>query len=466
MYHGSKRGRGRELGVLRSALDRAAASVIAVSGPPGIGKTTLALAAAEERRHVYHRVPPLPEPQQRSALAATLAGHTPSPAHEPQEPAAGASWEELLAFFARGASAGAPAVLVLDDAHRLTESRARFLPALRAAVADAREAGRPLHVVLVSPERPELDQGTQAETGLVSLALGPLPFRAAARLLPGSTTLERLRAYAVFGGVPAVLAHLDRDASLTTNLRRVVLEPGAPLAEAPLQLVERLAQTPSRYVAILAALCSGEADWASVHAGVSDVTASGQLAPYLKRLEQMGFVEVRRSLDAGPRTRSRRYRIVDAFTAFWFRFVFPDREGLGRGGGRERVIEGVREGLERHVASILPDVWRQYMRHDALETIGSNARECGSLWGAGYDVPVAGVLGAGPAFYGRPVAHRRSGLAELAALDREVRETRYGFGRELRMRVLFTRGSPSPELAREAARRHDVTAVGAEALTG
>ena len=78
------------------------------------------------------------------------------------------------------------------------------------------------------------------------------------------------------------------------------------------------------------------------------------------------------------------------------------------------------------------------MRHDALETVGSNARECGSLWGAGYEISVAGILGSGSAFYGRPVDRRQRRIGELASLDRAIRETRYGFGREQRLRILFT----------------------------
>lgn len=459
-------GRRRDLGLLRTAFDRSTSSVVRIAGPAGSGKTGLALAAVADRPHVYHRVPPLPEPLQRAALAATLVRGGPgwSGGIEDGRPPAG--WEELLVAASGAAEGAAPAVLILDDAHRLAESRARFLPALRAALGEARERGRAIHIVLVSAEPVSLDERDDSEFGSACLRLGPLDFRSAVPLLPGSDATERLRAYSVFGGMPGSLTRLDRVPSLATNLRRLVLEPGAPLGELPMDLLERVTQTPSRYVAILRALSDGEADWSSVHAGVPDVTASGQLAPYLKRLEEMGWIEARRSLDAGPRSRSRRYRIADPFTVFWFRFVFPYRERFASGGGAEAVTEAVRAELETHVASILPAVCRQYMLHDAVESLGSNARECGSLWGPGYDIPVAGILGSGAAFYGAPVPPGENGRAILSALDRQIRETRYGFSRERRLRVLFTRGGVPPELAREAARRHDVVVVDAGALAG
>jgi hypothetical protein len=102
-----------------------------------------------------------------------------------------------------------------------------------------------------------------------------------------------------------------------------------------------------------------------------------------------------------------------------------------------------------------------------MEEMGANARECGSLWGPGYDIPVAGVLGTGTPFYGRVVREGPGGgVPDLAALDAEVRETRYGFGRERRLRVLFLAGRVSSDLVREVARREDAVLVGLDALAG
>jgi hypothetical protein len=354
---------------------------------------------------------------------------------------------------------------VVDDAHRWDQSRARFRGGLAASLAQARRRGLAVHVVLVSPEPPA--EGVSDETPALELTFHALPFRAATTLLPGESARERLRAWAVFGGVPGNLVHVDPGASLASNLRRLVLSPDGPLADAPLTLLERSFQNPTRYAAVLAALAAGEGDWAQVQAGVPDLSASGQAAPYLKRLEEVGLVEARRSLDASPRSRSRRYRIRDPFTAFWFRFVLPHRERLRHGTVEALHAEVVRPGLEAHVASQFPGACRDFMTHDAMEILGANARECASLWGMGYDIPVAGTLSTGAPFYGVPVpAGGRGATSALRALDAQVRETRYGFGRERRLRLLFTPGEAPPSLQREAARRHDASVIGLDTLAG
>ncbi len=467
-------GRSRELGALRRALDGTQASLLVVAGLPGVGKTRLVRQAAGDYLSVYHRALPLPEPRQREALARSLLDTLgPSALSSSRWGGAGAggpgadtpSWDELFAALPASAPDGKPLVLVVDDAHRWDGSRARFRAALGAMLSRSRRDGRAVHVVLVSPE--PAPEGVPGETPALELTLAPLPFRAAATLLPGETPQERFRAWTVFGGIPAILAQVDPAASLGANLRRLVLTTDGPLADAPLALLERAFQNPTRYVAILAALSGGEGDWGTVHAGVPDLSASGQAAPYLKRLEEVGLVEARRSLDASPARRSRRYRIRDPFTAFWFRFVLPHRHRFAEGTADALHAEVVRPGVGAHAATVLPEACREFMTHDGMEVLGANARECGSLWGQGYDIPVAGTLGSGAPFYGAPVPPGdRTGASVLRALDAQVRETRYGFGRERRLRLLFTQSEAPPALQREAARRHDVAVVGLATLAG
>lgn len=457
-------GRGRELGQLRTTFDRAEASVVRITGLPGVGKTALAREAAADFRSVYHRAPPLSDPQQRRALAATLAGAGfPPPGGAEAGPTPG--WEGIFRALVSGAPPGRPTVLVVDDAHRWSEARARFAPALASALARARTEGRAVHVALVAPEIPD---GTVPETlEAPPVPLAPLPFRAAAPFLPGGGGPETLTAYAVFGGLPGILRLLDTGAALSTNVRRLVLAEGGQLRDAPLHLLERLFQTPTRYAAVLSALAPGEGDWGVVHGGVPDLTASGQAGPYLKRLEEVGLLEVRRSLDASPRTRSRRYRITDPFFSFWFRFVLPHRERLAEADPEALWAQSIRPGLAHQSAAALPQVCRDFMRHDAMEHLGAAARECGSLWGAGYDIPVAGVLATGAPFYGAPVdGAAPDSPSALARLDAQVRETRYGFGRERRIRLLFHGGEVPPALQREVARRDDVALLGPDALVG
>lgn len=460
-------GRSRELGTLRLGFDDRNPSIRWVVGLPGVGKTKTVLRAAASLPLLHHRVPPLSGPLQRAALASTLNSSmwNPDGLFSDWESGDPPDWERLFNGIVRAAPEGRTTVCVVDDAHRWVESRARFEPALHAALHKAQAKGKCIHVLLLAPELPATRLGD--EHLLPPLFLKPLSFRAAEPFLPGVTPWDRLRAFAVFGGLPGVLSLLKPKATLRSNLNRLVLEPSAPLRDGPLTLLERFFQRPNRYASLLAALAPGEGDWGTVQAGVGDLTASGQAGPYLKRLEDVGLVEARRSLDASPRTRSRRYRIVDPFFAFWFRFVLPHRGNIPGPGGESLWTELLHRELDSHLTSVLPEVCRSFMVFDAMEQLGANARECGSLWGQDYDFPIAGVLNNGVPFYGQMTPMGQETLpSALSALDAQVRETRYGFGRERRLRMLFVAGTVSPDLHRKVASRDDVVLVNLNNLTG
>ena len=170
----------------------------------------------------------------------------------------------------------------------------------------------------------------------------------------------------------------------------------------------------------------------------------------------------------------RKYLLFTAaypFLAFWLRFVLPWRMGEQRythpAPTREHYAHSIRPKISLYLESVMPRVAQQHMQHDAIETLGANARECGSLWGPQYELPVAGILASGAAFYGK--CFWRSPASEehpLAELDSEIRETRYGFGRERRLRLCFTGRAAPTWLRRQVARRSDAQLIDAGALLG
>jgi len=461
------RGRTEEIRELSGAWAGPESTITHLTGTSGIGKTSLVAEAGREHPLIHLHCPPLPAPSQLTALARGLAAAWGTGSKGSEELVSAASdWPGFFELvLVKALVVDEPLVLALDDAHRLTEARARIGAALAELLRKVEKSGRRIHVVLVGPGGglPKLPAKSPFRVTR-RLTLGPLSAREAAAFLPGSRPASRIRSYAVFGGTPARLKLLDPDASVGTNLRRLVLGPEARLTRAGLEIVEHAVQAPSRYVAILRALSFGEADWSHVHEGVSDLTESGQVAPYLARLVELGLVEVRRSLDSGPRSRSRRYRIRDPFHQFWFRFLLDSMESFSSGGGAALWSDRIKPQLDDHIASIFPEVCRQFMRVGAEERLGANARESGSLWGGGYELPVSGLLESGAAFYGKSTWADAPDKTTVADLDQEIRETRYGFGKERRLRVVFSAHEPSRELQRVAARRGNLILVGTEEL--
>src|SRR5687767_2329390 len=194
-------------------------------------------------------------------------------------------------------------------AHRLA-ARSR-LPALLAAFwARIRGHALPLHLVLVGSDPAALGElsaegAPLAETIVLDLELGPLPYREVTAPLRGWPARDRVVAWAALGGMPSVVRRLEPAQGLAANLRAIVLDADAPFLHAGTDMLRRAVQSPARYASILMALGHGRREWGDIARAVPDFGSSGQLAPYLVRLEELRLVEPRRSLDAREGSRSR-----------------------------------------------------------------------------------------------------------------------------------------------------------------
>ncbi len=453
-------GRSRELGLLRRTLDATIPQAMAVTGPPGSGKSAIVRRALEGRPHLFFRCPPLPESEQRRAIANQLDLLAGGERGDRGDRAASTvpGWRSIFGHSSDLArSMGGNFTLVLDDAHHLLTARSK----ISAEDAEALEAST--HVILIGSGR----LPAVGELDPTALQIGPLPFRSATPLLPGADPSAKLRAYGMFGGLPGVLRHLDTSLTPESNAKRFLLGDEYRGPESPAAWIARSLQSPHRYVAILRALASGSLRWADLHAAIPDVAAGGQIAPYIHRLVDLGLVSVRRSLDAEPTSRDRRYSLTDPFTAFWARYLLPYRYGTESADGSTYFSTAIRPELPEHMEHVLAQVARQHMAFDSIETLGTSSRIHGSLWGKSGEITCAGTLMNGVPFYGVTTWKEPSRSASpLDALDVSVAKTRYGFGRERRLRLVFC-GKPAPTwLRRVCARREDALLLEPAHLAG
>jgi hypothetical protein len=425
-----------------------------------MGATALVARALVDRAHRSYVAAPVTDADHRALLA------------ERMDLRAGGDWPALLDELADRLEAQRDrTVIVLDGFENLLAARSR-LPALLAAFwARVRGRALPLHLVLVGNDPHALGALTDEDSPLadlitLDLELGALAFRDVTDRLGGWQARDRIAAWAALGGTPSVVRWLDPALGLVPNLRRIVLDADAPLLRWGTDMLRRVVQSPARYASILMALGHGRRDWGDIAAAVPDFGSSGQLAPYLGRLEELRLVETRRSLDAREGSRARRYHVTDPFLGFWFRFVLPNLTELERGQAADVWTRRIRPFLDDHVRLHFGDLARQYVARYA-ERLPGPAREAGALWGPGYELDVAAILRFGAVCYGAcSWEHSAIGEEALGPIERALRESRYGFGRESRLEVIFHAGGVGEELVRRAAREDQIRLVGLEDLLG
>lgn len=183
--------------------------------------------------------------------------------------------------------------------------------------------------------------------------LQPFDYADAARFFPDYTPVDRLRAYGVFGGMPAYLASCDPALPLPENIHRRVLLNDAYLRREPDYLLaqERSVSQPAAYMSLLRAIADGQTQPNTI-ALATGFRSPADISRLLERLQEFGLVERLLPVTAKPSARQSRYIVSDPFLTFWFRFVRP-AEALLERGFADMVLTDILqqpEGLDRFIS--------------------------------------------------------------------------------------------------------------------
>jgi uncharacterized protein len=309
-----------------------------------VGKTELLTRFADGRRSLYFEATDTTELAQLRNLSLELAQAS-GDAVLAEQPLT--SWRAALAAIARFAADGERTLVVLDEFQFLA-SRQRELATLLNSW--WRTTGRRLPLMLViagsavSFFRDEVLAGAMYGRRDGQLQLTPFDHRAAALFTPGYSAQDRVRTYAVCGGMPYYLARFTDELSLEDNILAQVLQRDGLLHEEAELLLRQELPDPRQYFAVLEAIARG----ATRNSQISAQTGldKAQTYQHLAVLERLELVEQRRPVTAGPNSRKTSYAILDGFLGFSFRFVEPYRSRL-----RTRVD------AERHLRmTVLPQL--------------------------------------------------------------------------------------------------------------
>jgi AAA+ ATPase superfamily predicted ATPase len=443
-------GRERELAALQAEFDRDTPSLVIMYGRRRVGKSTLLQKAMEGRRHVYFQATRVTDADSQALLKAAIAQALgPSAILD-----AVAGWEGIFAYLRAAAVDGGGLIVALDEFPYLCDDN-RALPSIVQKIWDeVGRAGTPLTLVLCGSHVAFMEDLLAERNPLHGrqsrhLEVGPLSFREAAEMLPGWTPDAALRAFGVFGGMPYYLALVDPDDDLADNIRRLVLDDGAPLREEPMHLLQAELNSPARYASILRAVADGMTERGEI---VNRVMHKGEqssgITPYIDRLERMRLLRRMHSLDvaAPEKSRNTRYFLDDPFLAFHFRFVLPNASALQAGHGDAVYRLRIEPYLDENMGERFEEICRAWATLYAQERLGVPARVVGKIWAADYDVDVAGELLDGRRFAGECKWWKKpAGLNVHADLARDVARSRY-FADGEPILLLFARNGFTPEM--------------------
>jgi uncharacterized protein len=325
-----------ELAALEDLWSVREARFFVLWGRRRVGKTELLTRFADGRRALYFEATDTTERVQLRNLSQELALASDDEllAQQPLD-----SWPAALAAIARFASDGGRTLVVLDEFQFLAARQRELATLLNTWW---RRTGRRLPLVLViagsevSFFRDDVLAGAMYGRRDGQLQLTPFDHRAAALFTPAYSPEDRVRTFAVCGGMPYYLARFADDRSLAENILTNVLHRDGFLHEEADLLLRQELRDPRQYFSVLEAIARGATRNSHIAAATGLDTA--QTHQHLAVLERLQLVEQRRPVTAGPRSKRTSYAICDGFLDFSFRFVEPYRSRLRTRADAERHL--------------------------------------------------------------------------------------------------------------------------------
>lgn len=227
-----------------------------------------------------------------------------------------------------------------------------------------------------------------------SLDVSPFDYYDAANFYSHLSAVDRVRAYACFGGIPAYLRFWDASMSLANAVQQTFLTPGHFLYREGEELPRTEFHDETLYVSILRAIAHGERRPSDI-ARASGKNSANDISTHLDRLRELRLVMREVPITDWERGRVSRslYRVADPYFRFWYRYVAPAQSLIQRRGATEVWENAIGPTLEEFVArTTWEDVCNQYLwRLVASGRISTQLTQLGRWWDGKDEIDLVGL---------------------------------------------------------------------------
>ena len=358
-------GRKTELDFLNKHHAGEGGQLIVLYGRRRVGKTETLLEFCKDKDHIYFASSEQSDEMQLKAFSQAILqkGH----------PAARyvqsfASWGEAFASLQDLPWAGRK-LLIIDEFPYMVKSNPT-IPSLLQNLWDAKLRHQNITIILcgsyisfMENEILDRDKPLYGRTTAI-LKMLPLNFYEAIQFFPNYSPEDKIKAYAVLGGIPHYLKQFDSSLSLEENITQQILTRGSILySEVEFLLHHELRET-SNYNTIIQAIAQGHSHLNELNANTR--IEKTKLSSYLSNLMDLGIVWRELPVDAPVQNHVKGhrglYRLSDPFFRFWFRYVFPYHSELEAGDAEAICSYVVKPDMDAFTFRPYTAICHQYLR--------------------------------------------------------------------------------------------------------
>ncbi len=383
--------REKELSFLNERYNSSNAEMIIVYGRRRVGKTELIKQFSRSKNVLYF----LGELQNEDQLVATysqIAGTILQDSFLTENPIK--SWRAFFDYLQRYFEKD-KMVLVFDELPLISKKNKGFLSLLQSRW-DEKWKKMNLKLILCGSsismmEKIALSYASPLygrRTGQIHLQ--PLDFYSFCKFFEKYSIEDKIRAYAILGGVPRYAEEFDQNSGLMQNIEKKMFDSDSFLyREAKFLLMEELKDY-TNYFAILKAIAYNKNSFNEI-SNFSGVSAT-KLSAYLSRLIDLGIVEreVPVTIKKEKTVRTGNYKIGDYFFRFWFKYVYPNMS-LIEIGKPSIVIEFVRKDLDNYVSRAFEDITKNFLMNLSFDKKIGFFNKWGRWWHKDREIDVVAL---------------------------------------------------------------------------
>lgn len=274
-------------------------------------------------------------------------------------------------------------LVVIDEFPHLMPSaqkeRREMLTAIQAVIEEEQDSSQAKFILCgsqISAMERLLAEESPLHGRLYRFPVSPLGPGECAPFIEADSARDWVERFSVSGGMPMYLDELARGGPLEELLTENVLSHLGTLFEEPPYVLQQELRRPAIYFSILDELAAGPRALRDLSNALD--TPSASLTEYLRTLQEMRIIDRQLPITSGKDATGYRYRLMDGFFRFWFRFVRPYASELEAGLKPADLWKAeVAPAFPEHIAPAFEALCRRWVR----ENLGDQASRVGSWWG-------------------------------------------------------------------------------------
>ena len=410
-------GRERELARLERVLDgvreTGRGALLSIRGRRRVGKSRLVeeLIQRSGCASVFYTAIQGQGPRELERFLETIARSDAPAATDVHVGADARSWEAALELAARGASAAAPVIVVIDELPYLV-AKEPTIEAVLQLLWDRTFQREAVLVILIGSDRATMEALTEEGRPLYDRArelvvrpLAPSTIGAMLDLQPA----QALDAYTVIGGFPVLALEWGRGRSREEYLADALTDPSSFLVVSAEKVLAAELPVEAQARAVLSAVGAGARAHKTILARSG--LAQSSLERALDVLLAKGIVERSAPYSAKASPKNRQYVVADPYLRFWLRFVAGETDTIDRGRG-ELLLADVRQSWSAFRGRAIEPIVREAIERLLPDERFGGARHIGSFWNRNNSIEVD-IVGADK----QPVAERVNFIGSIKWRD-------------------------------------------------